>query len=363
MPSTDSLRVLSLQPFYGGSHKQFIDGWIEHSSFSWQQLTLPAHHWKWRMRHAAVHFAREVDRLVSDGAEWDLILCTDMLNLAEFRGLLRNSVGRTPVLAYFHENQFEYPDQANRERDFHFAFTNFTTALSADLLWFNSHFNLESMLSHLQLLSRKWPDYAPVEPLKEIEAKAIVQPPGVYHQPRTQHTGKESGHVDVPHIVWAGRWEHDKNPVLLLRIIEQLEIQGTPFQVSIIGQQFPESPPEFAIIRERYADRIRWWGFQSSRQHYFEVLASSDIFLSTAAHEFFGLSTVESVCCGCLPILPDRLVYPELLQIAQNPSRRCFPLPDGFASRPFHRQTIVKTTLQCLVTSYKWNLFSDIPGQ
>ena len=34
--------------------------------------------------------------------------------------------------------------------------------------------------------------------------------------------------------------------------------------------------------------------------------------LSTATHEFQGLSVLEAVARGCIPVLPDRQVYPEL---------------------------------------------------
>ena len=34
--------------------------------------------------------------------------------------------------------------------------------------------------------------------------------------------------------------------------------------------------------------------------------------LSTASHEFQGLSVLEAVARGCIPVLPARQVYPEL---------------------------------------------------
>ena len=35
--------------------------------------------------------------------------------------------------------------------------------------------------------------------------------------------------------------------------------------------------------------------------------------LSTARHEFFGIAVAEALRAGCLPWLPARLSYPELL--------------------------------------------------
>ena len=51
------MRVLALNPYHGGSHRAFLDGWMANSRHRFTLLTLPAHHWKWRMRHAAVTFA------------------------------------------------------------------------------------------------------------------------------------------------------------------------------------------------------------------------------------------------------------------------------------------------------------------
>ena len=317
MSTKQPKRILTLQPFYGGSHQQFIDGWIENSFHSWELLHLPARNWKWRMRHAAVHFAAAVDRMYAAGESWDLLVCTDMLNLAEFKGLLQTGAKNIPTLMYFHENQFEYPNQHEAERDVHFSFSNFTSALAADLVWFNSAFNRDSMLGHLRKLATKWPDYAPVDQIEDVATKANVQSPGV------EFIAEETRKFGAPlRLVWAARWEHDKGPQLLLEILTELQVRRIEFEISVIGQQFRNVPPQFETISKQFAQQIRHWGFREKRGDYMQALVDSDLFLSTAAHEFFGLSTVEAVCCGCLPVLPNRLVYPELIRVDQNPGRQ-----------------------------------------
>ncbi|MHC4677644.1 MAG: tRNA-queuosine alpha-mannosyltransferase domain-containing protein, partial [Planctomycetota bacterium] len=123
------MRILALEPYYGGSHKALLDGWSARSRHEWTVLTLPAYKWKWRMRHAAVTFADEVGRLAAEGRQWELLFCSDILNLAEFLGLAPRCVRELPAIIYFHENQLTYPVRLESERDYQFAVTNMTSAL------------------------------------------------------------------------------------------------------------------------------------------------------------------------------------------------------------------------------------------
>lgn len=52
-------QVIVLEPYFGGSHRIFLEGLQHHLHCPVQMLTLPAHSWKWRMRLAAPWFAKE----------------------------------------------------------------------------------------------------------------------------------------------------------------------------------------------------------------------------------------------------------------------------------------------------------------
>jgi glycosyltransferase involved in cell wall biosynthesis len=68
-----------------------------------------------------------------------------------------------------------------------------------------------------------------------------------------------------------------------------------------------------AAARQRLAGRVLHWGHVADRQAYAAWLWQSDVVVSTARQEFFGVAVAEAICCGCQPVLPHRLAYPELV--------------------------------------------------
>ena len=319
--TTAALNVLSLQPFYGGSHRQFDRGWQKHSAHRWTTLTLPDRHWKWRMRHAAVEFAQRINTLTAVESHWNAIVCTDMLDLATLKGLVNQTL--PPSVLYFHENQFAYPNRAPKDDDLHYPFTNLTSALAADQVWFNSKFNKESMLAGIEQTLNRFPDYRPLHAIDSINKKSIIQSPGV-EVVTSPTSSTKAGDAAAPiKILWAARWEHDKGPNQLLEVLDQLVDRKIEFSISVVGQQYSRQPPAFEKIQKRHRQRIDLWGFVP-REQYRQALIESDLFLSTANHEFFGLSFVEAVAAGCCPVLPDRLVYPGLISPVEGSDQLLF---------------------------------------
>ncbi len=302
------MRILALEPYYGGSHKAFLDGWSAHSRHEWTVLGLPAFKWKWRMRHSAYTLAEQVRERLAAGEQWDLLLCTDMLDLATFYGLAPRELRALPSVAYFHENQLTYPVRCESERDYHFGYTNMTTGLTATRVWFNSAFNRDSFLEALPAFLKRMPDHQPLEVVERIRAKSEIRPQGVREMP--QRGARQPGPL---RILWAARWEHDKNPQLLFDALEELKSRGVDFRVSVVGGQFRDVPAVFAWAADHFRDHIDRWGYQKTRAEYEAALREADVVVSTADHEFFGVSVVEAIAAGALPVLPRRLAYPEIL--------------------------------------------------
>lgn len=325
------MRILALEPYYGGSHKAFLDGWSALSRHDWTILSLPPYKWKWRMRHAAVTFAQEVHDRLSKTPPWNLLFCSDMLNLAEFRGLARRNIGDLPSVIYFHENQLTYPVRVESERDYQFAVTNMTSALAADAVWFNSAFHRDSFLDGLDGFLKRMPDHQPTGAVDAIREKAHIRPPGVTAMPARGR--RRPGPL---RILWAARWEHDKAPQDFFEALAILKKQGVAFRISVIGEQFREVPEVFARARQDFADCIDRWGYQDSRAQYEAALSEADVFVSTARHEFFGLCAVEAALAGAVPLLPKRLAYPEVFGLEEaNEAGQFFydGRPEGLAGR------------------------------
>ncbi len=306
------MNILALEPYYGGSHKAFIDGLSKMSRHNWMLLTLPAHKWKWRMRHSAITFASLAAEFTEKHQNCDVLFCSDMLNLAEFTALAPTEIAGLPKVIYFHENQLTYPVRVENERDYQLAMTNLTSALAANAVWFNSQFHLDSFLDALRRFLKSMPDHQPLDAVEKIRAKSFVYPPGITDFPvrKTRKSGPMR-------ILWAARWEHDKNPEDFFEAIKILKAKSVPFRLSVVGQSFQDRPEIFEQAHHSYQHFIDYWGYQENRDDYERVLSEADIVVSTANHEFFGISVVEAIAAGAYPLVPNRLSYPEILGLGQ----------------------------------------------
>ncbi|HKY31047.1 MAG TPA: DUF3524 domain-containing protein [Candidatus Polarisedimenticolia bacterium] len=298
--------LLFLDPYAGPSHLALSEALRAHCRHQVTRLELSPRKWKWRMRGAALALE---PRIRAIDPPPDVLAATDMLNLPELLALVRDRLpARTPVLLYFHENQLTYPVSCSDERDIHFALCNLYSALAADRVIFNSRFHLEEFMAAVPELLRKMPDERPSGIAERIRQRSAVL--GVPVSVPALSSDALSGRP--PWIAWNHRWEEDKDPAAFFRAARTLDRRGVEFGLVVAGQSFRDRPPCFEEARRDLAHRIVRWGPIESKQKYFATLARCRIAVSTARHEFYGLAVREAVGMGCYPLLPRRVVYPEL---------------------------------------------------
>lgn len=302
------MQVLLIEPYYGGSHRAWADGYKAHSRHQLALLTLPAQFWKWRMQGGAVTLARMFQQM---NLQPDVILASDMLNLATFRALTRQQATQIPTALYFHENQLSYPQNRRQGHGWRYGFVNYISALAADALYFNSAFHQEEFFTILPKMLRHFADYRELGGVEWLRQRAQVLPVGLDLQRFDAYRVQDQN--EVPLILWNHRWEEDKNPAAFFRALYQLAEEGIDFRLVVLGENFVHVPPEFAEARERLSGRILQFGYEKDFASYARWLWQADYVVSTALHDFFGIAMAEAIYCGCVPILPNRLNYPALI--------------------------------------------------
>jgi len=309
------MNILVLEPWYGGSHKQFLDGLMTHSTHTFEAMTMPGRFWRWRMEGGAVTLARKARAAVENGFSPDLIVATDMVNLPAFLALTRPVLDEVPTVLYFHENQLTYPIPEHRSRERAYPNINYLSALAADRLAFNSQFHFNEFVEALPLLLRDFPDFTNLHTVQDIRDKSEVLHLGMDLRAHDAYdieraTRSQSG---PPVVLWNQRWEYDKRPEAFFRVMNRLDDAGYDFRLILAGKHFREQPEEFERAFERYAERILHYGYAEDFAEYSRLLHRADLVVSTSIHEFFGVAIMEAIYCGCHPLLPARLSYPELI--------------------------------------------------
>jgi len=309
------LKILLLSAYAAASHVHWQRTLqVMFPAWEWRLLSLPPRHFSWRVRGNPLYWSMaQRPQLEQD---YDLLIATSMVDLATLRGLVP-ALSRLPSLLYFHENQFDYPQQSRQSSLLEAQMVSLYSALSADRLAFNSGYNRDSFLAGVDALLRKLQDRVPAGVVAALAAKADVLPVPIACESSVGLSGRWPGATgDEPgrpvRLLWAGRFEHDKGGDTLWHALDQLERAGLAYELAVTGQQFRRSPPEFARIGSDYQHRLVQFGYLASTTDYQALLRAADIVLSTARHEFQGLAVLEAVASGCLPAVPDRQAYPEL---------------------------------------------------
>ncbi|OFV84796.1 MAG: hypothetical protein A2W26_08255 [Acidobacteria bacterium RBG_16_64_8] len=251
-----------------------------------------------------------------------MLLASDMLDLPVFLAVAEPGVARTPAILYFHENQLTYPLPSGVERDLGYGLKNLASAMAATTVLFNSDYHRREFLEAAADVLRGMPDEIPLWAVEEVEAKARVLPVGCDLRRFDRHragalseaaAGRWGDPRGGPLLLWNQRWEYDKAPAELFAALYELRARGVGFRLAMAGPNQGTPTADFLRAREELAGHIVQWGNVDTATDYASLLWSADVVVSTAIHEFFGVAVVEAIYCGCRPVLPRRLSYPEIV--------------------------------------------------
>ena len=140
---------------------------------------------------------------------------------------------------------------------------------------------------------------------------------------------------DIADTIYCGS-EFIKNDIVKKRVIDpdKLVPTGFPLDVENLDKYKDKFEKENIIVFSgRNVDEKQPWLFEQmkremrgdrsltfvntlkhnfSKNEYYELLSKAKVVISFALQENFGFSILEACYLGCIPIVPNRLVYPEL---------------------------------------------------
>ena len=302
------LRVFLLSPYHAGSHAQWAEGYRSASRHDVHIVSHEGQFWKWRLSGGAATLAEETRQAIARVGMPDVILATSMVDVAGLVGLLRHDVS-APVALYLHEDQITYPTSGRTRTEHRLGLISWMTMLAADTIAINSEYHRSELVKALPRFLNEFPDRTHHHLVDAVVAKTSVLPVGIDLARFETVPRVES---DPPMILWNHRWDPDKVPSRFFDIVDRLHDDGVEFTVGLAGERFANQADEYTSRIERHRARIVADG-HLQRADYDMLLRSARVVISTARQENFGVSIVEAVYAGAHPVLPNRLVYPELI--------------------------------------------------
>jgi glycosyltransferase involved in cell wall biosynthesis len=223
------------------------------------------------------------------------VLASSMMDLGTFLDVA--GLADVPTIFYLHENQLTYdPARPDLRR----GLANWASVRRAAAVVFNSRFHRDAFHAALPLLGVE----AAVGAAQRAASHVI--PVGVQVRDFSGPAIRDRG---PPIIVWNHRWETDKDPAGFLDALHGAS--DLEYRLILLGEGAATSRHRSRIDRE-FGDRIVHVG-HAPRTTYATLLRRSDVVVSTARQEFFGASVVEALAAGAVPVVPNRLAYPEVL--------------------------------------------------
>ncbi|KAM5279547.1 tRNA-queuosine alpha-mannosyltransferase isoform 6-T6 [Ctenodactylus gundi] len=325
------MSVLIIEAFYGGSHKQLVD-LLQEELEDCVLYTLPAKKWHWRARVAALYFSQNVPIREN----YRILFTSSVLNLTELTAL-RPDLGKLKKILYFHENQLVYPVKKFQERDFQYGYNQILSCLVADVVVFNSYFNMESFLTSIGKFMKLIPDHRPKDLENIIRPKCQV----IYFPIKFPDVSRFMPEHKILHLKKMLSIKGNDS-VALPSQREQRESENlldnfnSECYVHSGLNTAQEENLDNALMKESGLKKVN--SSDNSQSHLGKKEQNLPLnpfdSLGGNANQHRPLHIVwphrwlEAVYCGCYPLCPKDLVYPEIF-----PAEYLYSTPEQLSKR------------------------------
>ena len=300
-----------VEAWFRGSHAAWATALRDRSRHRIELVTLPGVHWRWRVQGGPVALADRLPAAIEALGGVDALVATSAVDLSALLGLARHHLAGVPALLYLHENQVTFPTAPGEREDLAYAMATWRSLVAADRVVCNSAFHRDELLDALPGLLTRFPDHRSAHLVDEVRGRTGVVGVGVDVERFRAAATERAARPDRPvRILWNHRWEHDKDPARFVAAVERLVASGRDVEVVVAGSHLPVDRVRADVAP--IADRVAHVG-TAPEGAYPDLVASCDLAVSTARHEFYGVALAEAMAAGVVPVAPHALAYPELV--------------------------------------------------
>ncbi|XP_060112943.1 glycosyltransferase-like domain-containing protein 1 isoform X1 [Heteronotia binoei] len=318
------MSILLIEAFYGGSHKQLVD-LLQEDIEDCVLFTLPAKKWHWRARTAALYFMQTIPA----SANYRILFASSVLNLTELIAL-RPDFGKLKKVFYFHENQLIYPVQKCQERDFQYGYNQILSCLVADIVVFNSAYNMESFLTSIGKFMKLMPDHRPkcleesIRPKCQVLYFPVKFPDVRRFMPEhklalLEHTPGAKGNGNPYPFMSLPFQEKDDKTVGLTKN-NNSDMRSVHCKGQTEGCTSLQDRPHNLITTPREVNKTTSSKSTSHCQREDGPCEACNLCRTPEGledqkkplHIVWPHRWIEAVYCGCYPLCPKALVYPEI---------------------------------------------------
>lgn len=145
-----------------------------------------------------------------------------------------------------------------------------------------------------------------------VDPKAIFH---LYNPPDKSYLSANPKEDPTYDLLWLTRMSEEKNPLLFVEILSELDDRGVQFNAAMVGSGPLEDTIRDAVEDRDLGDRVDMPGWATNPKQYYE---DSSIYVLTSTRDMLPISLLEAMYCGAVPVAPAIGAIPDVIRNEEN---------------------------------------------